>query len=243
MKLLIGRGFANNVPHNKPIYNYKSNRMNMPNQSDLSKVLEKIQEIVEKSADGDYIYRGEPEQHQEHPYHGEVSSSLYRSLLTNSMMEAGIEEYRKVIESQIGDMEREILELAKEYLYGTVSETPDDFEILAELQHYGSKTNLIDFTTDYLIALFFACDKSYHKDGRVILQKRKSEDYQSGTPSEAIKRVESQKSVLLRTPKGFINPDVVVIIPKNLKLSVLNYLEKYHDISTMVDFRITYTSE
>lgn len=50
-------------------------------QSDFSGVLEKIQEMVEKSADGDYIYRGEPEQHQEHPYHGKVSSSLYRSLL------------------------------------------------------------------------------------------------------------------------------------------------------------------
>lgn len=98
--------------------------------------------------------------------------------------------------------------------------------------YYGGKTNLIDFTTDYLIALFFPCDRFHHKDGRVILQKRESEDYQSETPSEAIKRVESQKSVLIRSPKGFINPDVVVIIPKELKLSVLNYLEKYHDIST-----------
>lgn len=43
--------------------------------------------------------------------------------------------------------------------------------------------------------------------------------------------MESQKSVLLRSPKGFINPDVVVIIPRELKISVLNYLEKYHDIS------------
>ena len=30
-------------------------------QNELNRVLEKIQEIVEKSADGDYIYRGEPE--------------------------------------------------------------------------------------------------------------------------------------------------------------------------------------
>ncbi len=201
-------------------------------QNELDRVLEKIREIVEKSADGDYIYRGEPEHYQEHPYHGKVSSSLYRSLLTSSMMEEGIERYRKVVESQIGDMERGILESRREYLYEAGSETISDFEIFAELQHYGGKTNLIDFTTDYLIALFFACDRSYHKDGRVILQKRESEDYQSETPSEAIKRVESQKSVLLRSPKGFINPDVVVVIPKELKLSVLNYLEKYHDIST-----------
>ena len=201
-------------------------------ENELNRVLEKIQEIVEKSADGDYIYRGEPEQYQEHPYHGKVSSNLYRALLTDSIMEEGIEEYRKVIESQIGDMEKGTLESAKEYLYEPGSETISDFEILAQLQHYGGKTNLIDFTTDYLIALFFACDRFYHKDGRVILQKRESEDYQSKTPSEAIKRVESQKSVLLQSPKGFINPDVVVIIPKELKVSVLNYLEKHHDIST-----------
>ena len=201
-------------------------------QNELDRVLEKIQEIVKKSADGDYIYRGEPELYQEHPYHGKVSSSLYRSSLTDSVMEEGIEEYRKIIGSQIGNRERWTLELAKEYLYETGSETISDFEILARLQHHGGKTNLIDFTTDYLIALFFACDRFHHKDGRVILQKRESEDYQSETPSEAIKRVESQKSVLLRAPKGFINPDVVVIIPKELKFSVLNYLEKHHDIST-----------
>ena len=46
-----------------------------------------------------------------------------------------------------------------------------DFELLTEIQHYGGKTNLIDFTTDYLIALFFACDGHHDKDGRVILQK------------------------------------------------------------------------
>ena len=30
----------------------------------------------------------------------------------------------------------------------------EELEILTELQHYGGTTNLIDFTTDYLIALF-----------------------------------------------------------------------------------------
>ena len=41
-------------------------------QNGLSRVLEKIQEIVEKSADGDYVYRGEPE------CYDKVSSNLYR---------------------------------------------------------------------------------------------------------------------------------------------------------------------
>ena len=44
----------------------------IPQNGQLSRVLEKIQEIAEKSADGDYIYRGEPEHYEK------VSSSLYR---------------------------------------------------------------------------------------------------------------------------------------------------------------------
>ena len=48
----------------------------MNNQSDsqneLSRILEKIDEIVKKSADGDYIYRGEAECFEK------ISSSLYR---------------------------------------------------------------------------------------------------------------------------------------------------------------------
>ena len=34
----------------------------------------------------------------------------------------------------------------------------DDFELASQLQHLGGNTNLIDFTKDCLVALFFACD-------------------------------------------------------------------------------------
>lgn len=209
-------------------------------QNELNRILEKIQEIVEKSTDGDYIYRGEPECYEKAPYYGKVSSNLYRALLFDSVtedykyaMEKDLEAYNlEVVGSNLENMENGILEAAKEYLYGTNSEKVSNFEILARLQHYGSKTNLIDFTIDYLIALFFACDKSYHKDGRVVLLKRESEDYQSERPPETIKRGEFQKSILVRSPKGSIDPDNVVIIPKELKYPILNYLAKYHDIST-----------
>ena len=30
-------------------------------------------------------------------------------------------------------------------------------KLLARMQHFGCKTNLIDFTRDYRVALFFAC--------------------------------------------------------------------------------------
>ena len=42
-----------------------------------------------------------------------------------------------------------------------------DLELLAELQHYGAATCLIDFTTDPLIALWFSCYTKPKKNGKV----------------------------------------------------------------------------
>ena len=44
----------------------------------------------------------------------------------------------------------------------------ENLEILTKIQHYGGSTNLIDFTKDYFVALFFACNSSLDKDGRLI---------------------------------------------------------------------------
>ena len=192
--------------------------MNTPNQSDsqsnLSRILEKIHEIVEKSADGDYIYRGEPE------CYGKASSGLYR-------------EYEDDIESENFDItvvQKEILDKAREYIGEAVS----DFEILTELQHRGGTTNLIDFTTDCHIALFFACDGSHGKPGRVILLEKESEDYKIEKASKTINRAESQKSIFVQSDTGFIELGQckVICIPSDLKTYVLDYLQKHHDIST-----------
>ena len=184
------------------------------NENDqLNSVLEKIQEIVKLSANGDYLYRGEPE------CYDKVSSSLYRK---HSDIEAD--------HFHIEVVQKEILDAAKRYTTET-----EDFEILTELQHYGGATNLIDFTTDYLIALFFACDGSdfLNKDGRVILlQKTEEINEQVKLPQNPINRVIAQKSIFVRPPKGFIEPDYVINIPKDLKQPILNHLQKYHNIST-----------
>ena len=42
-----------------------------------------------------------------------------------------------------------------------------DLELLAELQHYGAATCLIDFTTNALVALWFACEKEPGQAGKV----------------------------------------------------------------------------
>lgn len=185
-------------------------------QKELNSVLEKICEIAKKSAAGDYIYRGEPELHEAHPYNGTVSSNLYREYLGD------IEEENFEIEH----VQQEILNEAKKY------SDKEDFEILTELQHYGSKTNLIDFTTDYLIALFFACDGSSEKDGRLILQQRSLVVSFLEQPREPKNRVIAQKSIFVRPPKGYIDPDVVISIEFDLKQPILDHLRKSHNIST-----------
>ena len=172
----------------------------MSTQNDISRILEKLREITEKSSNGDYLYRGEPKHYKK------VSSTLYR-------------QYEDDIEAEHFDIEvaqSEMLTEAKDYIH----ETNKEFEILTQLQHFGGKTNLIDFTTDYLIALFFACESLFDKPGRVILLDASAqEENRAKKPRNIINRVRDQKSVFARPPKGFIEikPDDVINIPKCLK--------------------------
>ena len=199
----------------------------MPDQSNTSEhplcdVRDIIHEIEEKSVSGDYIYRGEPEHHEESPYYGKICSSLYRQY---ARIEAD--------EFDIEVVQEEILAEAEGYSH----ETDDHIEILTQLQHYGGKTNLIDFTTDHLIAIFFACDRSdsLKEDGRLILfKKNKERKDQILLPRNPRHRVIAQKSVFVRHPNGFLAPEDVdiITIPAYLKLPMLAYLQKYHDIST-----------
>ena len=184
-------------------------------QIDIDKVLEKINEIAKTSATGDYIYRGEPECYEK------ATSSLYREFPDLDSGDANIARTQEII-----------LEAARAYIGQTddIDET-DHIGLLTEIQHFGGKTNLIDFTEDFHIALFFACNGSHKKDGRVILLKRESEDYKIKKPRRTINRVESQRSVFVESTAGFVTPDIKVRIPADLKFAILDYLKKHHRIS------------
>ncbi len=195
--------------------------MNMQNSSEdstqsdtsaLEAVLQVVNELARKSANGNYIYRGEPE------CYDKISSSLYRDI--PFAVPQGF---------NIDALQEAHLDEARKFTFET-----DDLAILTELQHYGGKTNLIDFTADYLIALFFACDGSYLCDGRVVLLARGGEmsNHIHG-PRNPVNRVIAQKSVFVQPPLGYIEVEDndIVIIPNNLKHFTLDYLHKSHGIS------------
>ena len=124
-------------------------------------------------------------------------------------------------------MEKEIVERAQQY-----ATLGDEEEILAEIQHFGGATNLLDFTDDYLIALFFASAENEGTDGRVVLHWPALETVIR--PKHTNNRVVFQKSVFVRPRRGFIVPDAseeTVVVPGDLKPSILTFLERFHGIS------------
>ena len=209
-----------------------SNQSNTSNDKPRS-VQDIIRAIEANSQGGGYIYRGERKQHTK------VSSNLYREYDIDEEhfdIEVVQTEMLNDAKKHIGDLPHDFhadlaasLNATQEGTDGTIN-----FEILTEIQHYGGKTNLIDFTTDYFIALFFACDGLHHKDGRVILQKTEEIKNMINHPRNPRHRVIAQKSVFVRPPNGYIEPheNNIVTIPANLKQLILQHLRTYHGIST-----------
>ena len=182
-----------------------------------------IQDIANRSAEGNYLFRGEPK------HHCKISSTLYRECeraVREACLESELSDFDiKAIEGKIPNQVKAFIPRGEQEL---------DLSIFTQLQHYGSQTNLIDFTTDSDIALFFACDGQPGKDGRVILQKRNRVPIEQ--PSGVGHRVLAQKSVFVRPERGYIDPDKanyeVVNIPACLKEDILRYLRNTHGITT-----------
>lgn len=197
-----------------------------------------LADIRSAATGGNYIYRGENERYDS------ICSTLlrdYRKEKTDTdivdiySLDAVGEKIDNTKSLNINAIQSAIAKEASQFTNLT-----DPTEILTEMQHYGGKTNLLDFTTDYLIALFFACDGKRWKNGRVILVNRDRIDkYDGQTQVEIIEpkthqnsRVAVQKSVFVQSESGYLveHPPKIKIIPinYNLKQTLLDYLIKYH---------------
>ncbi len=178
----------------------------------------RIAKLLHPDCDG-CLYRGQPK------WYDKITSTLYRKY------EFAIENNQLKIE----DIESEVFEETKKYTNET-----DEFEIFTALQHFGGRTNMIDFTKDYRTAAFFACDSHYDEDGWiVILPKTELIREQIEPPVNPRNHVEAQKSVFVRpADTGYIPREAYdfVCIPRGLKSPMLKYISEYHGISTTAIF-------
>ena len=170
------------------------------------------------------IYRGEPE------CFPRISSGLNRQLYE-------IDDWG----FNIGRAQQRRIELARQY----APHLSDD-DILTRLQHLGGKTNLIDFTRDLNIALFFGSYHSPDRDGRVILMDearvlrndRPRNDRPAGFSDRLVPRgnpasmTDVQKSVWVEPWRGHIaEGDVTIVeIPSALKSEILSHLRVVYGI-------------
>ena len=104
---------------------------------------------------GNYLFQGVPNDIYE------INASAYRRLGSENK---DFNKFRRLTEELIKDTrQRGHGERNGRELY--------DLEILAQLQHFGAATCLIDFTYNALTALWFACQQDSGKvtDGKVVM--------------------------------------------------------------------------
>ena len=202
--------------------------------ADQKKINQKIQEILDASNKGKYIFRGENKTHPK------VSSNLYRQY-------SGQVKDRETAPVNgkhfpILRLEKTTVDRARHHLR---LDAPN-IEVLTELQHQGGKTALIDFTRNIYIALFFSCNGSFDEDGRIILFSTSGiieqtgvdystkSDYTIVSPTGKSPRVVFQSSVFVHAARGYIKKDKyeTIKIAKELKKEFLDYLRKHFDIKT-----------
>lgn len=88
-------------------------------------------------------------------------------------------------------LEKSLLEPARHEGHGRQQNKElNDLELLAALQHNGAATCLIDFTTNFHIALWFACREEDKKDGKVFVVNRGGiHTFEEVTPERATKGI------------------------------------------------------
>ena len=122
--------------------------------------LEKLNEKLKNEGDSFfYAFRGLPSI----DYH--ISCTAVRNDESQDLSQTDLLDNQKKL---INDVRSKGSDYSKEK-----SKKLNDLELLADLRHYGAPSCLIDFTSDFLIALWFACQKNEQgnegKDGKVFV--------------------------------------------------------------------------
>ena len=212
-----------------------------PPKDQYPNALEVIRQITNLTQGEDCIYRGESA-HYKYP----CSSTLYRQLKKENPTKGSIPNLLKQRQSKQIKANRKYKETGD-----------NDLEKLMWFRHLGDKVNLLDFTKNHLVALFFACfEQGKHSEDGLIVVKQKSDFRLLETeecalpdkeivllePHENLQRARDQHAVFLYMRDGFLalKERETVLVRSGDKQEILNLLESAYDISEKTMFRDAY---
>jgi len=194
-----------------------------------------ISEIQEACRDGQYVFRGINISKDKDERPVQVSSHIYRRYEQELIFRANF---------QPVDIEEDIVERARAHFSPSVSNA----EILTDLRHFGADTTLIDFSYNLFVALFFACNGEFDKDGVLIAfptdDRDPLADISYGERKTEIAllrpartelsraRAEFQSSIFVHAPEGNIPEGRYrpFSVGKRLKETCLKFLRDFHNI-------------
>ena len=220
--------------------------MNM--ESDLTCFLSELQQ---KAFQGDYVFRGERMAKGRGGHKLPVTSSLYRWVQANrrypDRFAPGRSDHPPLQETEtrlLVDLQNKIADEINRMLPEPYPET-DRLKLLARVQHFHGRTNLIDFTRDCLVALFFACyDREGEEsgggwtggDGRIVFLPEDDATIVDAPIGDS--RAIAQRSVFCVENCGILPEDSyeILYVPKCLKRQLLMYLARCHGIRTATLF-------
>ena len=175
-----------------------------------------VGKIARHAVGAPYIFRGENRM-----YETPMSSTMYREYACETVMDHMDLETIQSIE--LATARKHAPDMANEH------------ELLQLIQHHQGKTNLVDFTRDLNVALFFACEGEPDADGQIYFVDEIQWQPKIVHPTAPANRVTSQKSVFIAPPNGYIPLDGYANgpykIPKELKIPALDFLRTQHGIS------------
>lgn len=209
----------------------------MSMKSDLTRFLSELQQ---KAFQGNYVFRGERMARGRGGHERPVTSSLYRWVQANRRPPDHCAPLQETETRLLAALQDKIADEINRMLPEPYPAT-DRSKLLARVQHFHGRTNLIDFTRDCLVALFFAChDREGEEcgggwtsgDGRIVFLPETGATIEDAPIGDS--RAIAQRSVFCVESCGVLPEDAyeVLYVPGSLKRPLLMYLARCHGIRT-----------